>query len=90
VGRLDDIIERNKNPRRALRRKKGVAIGGLVSVVLFVVLLLLIFTNLAQPPEDAYPQPAAAGSSEHRVRDIRLGGPRVPVKHVDPLAPPAH
>lgn len=70
MGRLDDIIERNKHPRRSLRQRKGFAVGGLVGVVLFVVLLLLIFTKLAQPPEDP-PRPAQ-GSSEHRVRDIRL------------------
>jgi hypothetical protein len=73
VGRLDDIIERNLNPRRAMRKRKGPGVG-LVSIVLFVVILLLIFTNLAQPPEDAV-APAPPSGSEHRVRDVRLGAP---------------
>ncbi|MEO8702812.1 MAG: hypothetical protein ABI867_22400 [Kofleriaceae bacterium] len=69
MGRLDEIIERNRHPRRAVRNRKGIGVG-LASIVLFGALVALIFTNLAQPPEDppAPPSPPA----EHRVRDVRL------------------
>jgi hypothetical protein len=69
VGRLDEIIERNRHPRRAMRKRKGLGVG-LASVVLFVVLILLIFTDLAKPPDDPPPPPP---SGEHRIRDVRLG-----------------
>ncbi len=56
-GRLDRIIARNKNPNAGFKWLKV----GLAGIVLFVVLILLIFTDLAAPPQAAYPQqqPAA-------------------------------
>jgi len=69
VGRLDDIIERNRNPGRS-RRRRALSVG-FGSVVLLIVLLLLIFTDLAQPPDDPALQPKP-DSGEHRVRDILL------------------
>ena len=69
--RLRDIIERNKNPGRGQRGKR---IGmTLVPIILLAVLLLLIFTNLAQPEDDAPPPKARSG--DQRVRDIRLWTP---------------
>jgi hypothetical protein len=53
VGRLDEIIQRNRSPGRARRIAKGRRGMGLAGVVLFVVLLLLIFTDLATPPDVA-------------------------------------
>ena len=50
-GRLDRIIARNKNPDAKFRWLKV----GLAGIVLFVVLVLLIFTDLAAPPDAAYP-----------------------------------
>lgn len=55
-GRLDRIIERNKHPDAQYRWLKV----GLAGIVLFVVLVLLIFTDLAAPPEAAYPEPTPA------------------------------
>jgi hypothetical protein len=55
-GRLDRIIARNQNPNGGYRWLKV----GLAGVVLFVVLILLIFTDLASPPEAAYPEKPAA------------------------------
>jgi hypothetical protein len=69
VGRLDEIIERNRHPRRSIRKRKGGLGVGLASIVLFGALVALIFTNLAQPPEDP---PATPTPPEHRVRDVRL------------------
>lgn len=50
-GRLDRIIDRNRNPNRSY---KWIRVG-LAGIVLFVVLILLIFTDLASPPDEAYP-----------------------------------
>lgn len=78
MGRLDDIIERNRNPRGALRQAKGRRGVGLAGVVLFVVLILLIFTDLARSP-DAPPAPgprAPTAAPHDRVRDIYLASPR--------------
>lgn len=50
-GRLDRIIARNEKPNANYRWLKV----GLAGVVLFVVLVLLIFTDLAAPPDAAYP-----------------------------------
>lgn len=55
-GRLDRIIERNKHPDAKFRWLKV----GLAGIVLFVVLVLLIFTDLASPPDEAYPEPVPA------------------------------
>jgi len=74
VGRLDNIIERNRNPRRAIGYKHLKV--GLASLVLFVVLVLLIFTDLAQPSESSMPAPAA-GSADKRVHDVLLRRDRV-------------
>ena len=67
MGRLDNIIERNRNPRRAVGYKYLKV--GLASVVLFVVLVLLIFTDLAQPSESSPPAPGSAGKG---VPDVLL------------------
>lgn len=55
-GRLDRIIARNEKPNANFRWLKV----GLAGIVLFVVLVLLIFTDLAAPPEAAYPTPEPA------------------------------
>lgn len=70
MGRLEDIVERNRNPRRSARRK-GLGVG-IASVFLLIVLSLLIFTDLASPPD----QPPPAASGDHRIRDIQLGNGR--------------
>lgn len=71
MGRLEDIIERNRNPRAAIRNRKGRRGVGLPGVVLFVVLLLLIFTDLAKPPE---PDPPPLRQSD-QVRGVMLSSP---------------
>jgi hypothetical protein len=69
VGRLEEIVERNRNPRAAIRKSGGRRGVGITGVVLFVVLILLCFTDLAHPPQDPPPPPA------DRVHDIKLGAP---------------
>lgn len=55
-GRLDRIVARNQKPNANYRWLKV----GLAGIVLFVVLVLLIFTDLAAPPDAAYPEPVPA------------------------------
>lgn len=53
MGRLEDIVARNKHPGRY--RKRKVPYGVAVSVLVLVVLALAIFTDLGipkQPPRD--------------------------------------
>jgi hypothetical protein len=79
VGRLDDIIERNRNPRAAIRKRGGRRGVGLTGVVLFVVLVLMIFTDLAHPPDADDPRPEGpAAAPGGKVRGVLLGGPRRP------------
>jgi len=70
VGRLDDIIERNRHPNRS-RKRKGLGIG-LAMVVVFVVLILLIFTDLGNPPDAAKPEPPAPAAKPDTVRNLPL------------------
>ena len=68
MGRLEDIVERNKNPRKHRQGKFpfGLAVSGLV----LVVLVLVIFTDLGTPkPPD---KPAPAPEEKGRVRDIGI------------------
>lgn len=55
-GRLDKIVARNRKPDANYRWLKV----GLAGIVLFVVLILLLFTDLAAPPRAAYPEAPAA------------------------------
>lgn len=55
-NRLDRIIARNERPDAKYRWLKV----GLAGIVLFIVLVLLIFTDLAAPPEAAYPETPTA------------------------------
>ncbi|MBA2539138.1 MAG: hypothetical protein H0V17_05840 [Deltaproteobacteria bacterium] len=68
VGRLDRIIARNKNPDANYRWLKV----GLAGVVLFVVLVLLIFTDLAAPPQAAYPTPSEPAAKPSGVGGVKL------------------
>jgi hypothetical protein len=54
VGRLENIIERNRHPGRH-RKRKGLVGISLATLVVFVALILLIFTDLASPPEASDP-----------------------------------
>jgi len=81
VGRLENIIERNRRPNRS-RTRKGLGVG-LATIVVFVVLILLIFTDLATPPQDAGSgSSTGSGSSEgsnatprETVHGVRLWSP---------------
>ena len=71
MGRLEDIAERNRNPRAAIRKMKNRRGVGLTGIVLFVVLILLAFTDLGHsPPPDPGPP-----SKDDSVR-VKLGAPK--------------
>ena len=74
MGRLENIIERNKNPGKS-RTRKGIGIG-FAMLVVFVVLILLIFTDLANPPEDAKPAAPSPTAKPDGVRGVKLWSPK--------------
>jgi uncharacterized lipoprotein YbaY len=72
VGRLDDIIARNKEPGK---HSKGgrVPMSMLLSIFVVVILFLVIFTDLDETPRDAQPQqPAPAATDKKRVDGVLL------------------
>jgi hypothetical protein len=62
VGRLQAIIDRNKHPYR----RRGIAVE-IPAILLLIVLGLLVFTNLASPPE-----PEQKPAKSKTVRDVPL------------------
>jgi hypothetical protein len=83
VGRLENIIERNRHPGRH-RKRKGLVGIGLATLVVFVALILLIFTDLANPPEAAKPAETPAVKPD-AVRGVPLW--REPKKKAPPTQP---
>jgi hypothetical protein len=65
VGRLDDIIERNRNPKRTERLTVGIG----VSLFLLLIIILMAFTDLGLPASNDQPPPSHV---EKRVNDIKL------------------
>ncbi len=81
MGRLDNILERNKHPGRDRDR---FAVG-MTSLVLLLVVGLLAFTVLQSGPE-----PAPALPVEPRLHDVKLyRAPKVPAKRPAATTPPA-
>jgi hypothetical protein len=71
VGRLDDIIDRNKHPRK--HRKMRFPVHIMLSAFVLLVLVLMIFTDAAISPDDKKPAPpAATPSTEKRVDGVLL------------------
>lgn len=71
MGRLEQIIERNKHPRK--HGRKGVTMGVGLGLFVFVILILMIFTDLDESPVDPKPEtPAAAPPDEKRVDGVLL------------------
>lgn len=69
MGRLEDIVARNKRPTKS-RERLWVMIG--LGVFLLVILVMMVFTNLG-----ARPQPPAHETDRGRINDvyIRRAGP---------------
>jgi len=71
VGKLDDIIARNKNPKR-FGEKMTVGIG--LSVFVLIILILMVCTNLGERPAEH--GPPRIDPADKRVDDVRLGPSR--------------
>ena len=71
VGRLDNIVQRNKHPWKL----KNTLSFGLRSVFLLVILGMLIFTDCARQPEDKRPGINVVPERDPAVRDIKLWKP---------------
>lgn len=65
MGRLDDIVERNRNPKRTERLTVGIG----VALFLLLIIILMTFTDLGRPNFEQKAQPP---SGEKRVNDIKL------------------
>jgi hypothetical protein len=65
VGRLEDIVDRNQNPRK--HRHGRFPMGIAISAFVLLILVLMIFTDLGKPPTKPPPPP-----EEGRVRDIGI------------------
>lgn len=75
MGRLEDIVERNKNPRKGSRAGMTMGIG--LALFVFIVLVLMVFTDLDESPDAQQPPAApAADDGTKRVRGIQLYRPK--------------
>lgn len=70
MSRLDQIVERNKHPRKYGR--SGVTMGLLVAAFVFLILVLMVFTDFDESPDAQPPAPAAAPSGEKRVDGVLM------------------
>jgi hypothetical protein len=72
VGRLEDIIARNRN-LKGNRERVMVTIA--FGVALLVILALMVFTDLGKPPPPPRPSDPTP-SKDHHVDDVLLRAPR--------------
>jgi len=70
VGRLDNIIARNK---RSMRPRERTLVSLAVGFMILLILGLAVFTDLGKPGGDP---PAPPASKDHHVNDVLLVGPR--------------
>ena len=71
MGRLDDIIDRNKHPRK--HSKMRFPLGIMLSAFVLLILVLMIFTDLADSPDSkTQPTQSPAPSGEKRVDGVLL------------------
>ncbi len=76
MGRLEDIIERNKHPGKTARKRRGIGMS-FAMIVVFGALVLLIFTDLASPPDDKpAPAPTPTAKPDGQVRGLKLWSPK--------------
>jgi hypothetical protein len=75
VGRLEDIVDRNKHPGK--HRKMRFPVGIMLSAFVLLVLVLMIFTDLGVSPTTKPAEPPPSG--EKRVDGVLLYSPRARV-----------
>lgn len=68
MGRLDDIVERNRNPKRTERLTVSIGIG----LFLLLIIFLMTFTDLGLPKSDESPPTNPQPTTEKRVHDVKL------------------
>lgn len=69
MGRLEDIVARNRNPKG---HRERMVWGLLMGAFILLILALMVFTDLGKRPE---PKPAPP-SKDHHVDDVPLKAPR--------------
>lgn len=81
VGKLEDIVKRNKG---ANRPKERVAVGMVVGLFIIVIIIVAGFTDLGKPPTDDVGPPAPPALTPNQPREKRmhvpLGGGSRPAK----------
>lgn len=71
MGRLENIVERNKNPRKFSKNRFPLGIG--VALFVFIIIVLMVFTDLDESPTSQEPAtPAPAASDEKRIPGVLL------------------
>ena len=71
MGRLDDIVDRNKNPRKHRRAMFPISIG--LSLFVLFIIISMVCTDLSDPPKPATPAATETAPPEKgRVRGIGL------------------
>ena len=70
MGRLDDIIDRNKHPGK--HRKMPIPVGLMQSAFVLLILVLMIFTDAAISPTDKPATATPPPSGEKRVNGVLL------------------
>lgn len=68
MGRLENIIARNRNPK-GNRERLTVGIG--LGLFLLLIIFLVVFTELGIPDEPA-PAPSSIDPTDRRVDDVKL------------------
>lgn len=69
MGRLEDIAERNRNPKG---HRERMVWGMVIGLFIVFILILMVFTNLGKRPDPKRSPP----SKDHHVDDVPLKAPR--------------
>jgi hypothetical protein len=73
MGRLEDIVARNRNPGK--HGKNRFPLGVALAIFVFIILILMVFTDLDEDPVDEK-EKASDQNHEHHVDGIYLGTPK--------------
>jgi hypothetical protein len=69
VGRLENIVARNRNPKRG----ETITLGIGIAIFVMIILALVVFTDLDDAPVETKPEsPPPPSQVERRVNDVQL------------------